>query len=118
MAWTVINHDEFDEEFDQLPEDVQDELLVVRLLLEEYGPRLKRPHVDTLNGSDHANMKEIRVTAAGGEWRFAFAFDPLRQAVILCGGDKSGVGQARFYKAMIKRADKRFGQWLKQAKET
>lgn len=117
MPWTVINHDDFDDEFDQLPEEVQDELLVVRLLLEEYGPELKRPHVDTLNGSDHANMKEIRFTAAGGVWRFAFAFDPRRQAVILCGDDKSGVGQKRFYKSLIKRADKRFGQWLEQTEE-
>lgn len=117
MPWAVINHDDFDEEHDELPEEVQDELLVVRLLLERFGPQLKRPHVDTLNGSDHANMKEIRVTAADGEWRFAFAFDPQRQAVILCGGDKSGVAQKRFYKSLIKKADKRFKEWLKHTEE-
>lgn len=117
MPWTVINHDDFDEEYDELPEAVQDELLVVRLLIEAHGPHLKRPHVDTLNNSDYANMKEIRVTAADGEWRFAFAFDPERQAVILCGGDKSGVSQKRFYKTLIAKADARFGQWLKQKKE-
>lgn len=118
MAWIVINHDDFDPEYDALPEDVQDELLVARLLLEAYGPKLGRPHVDTLSGAKHANMKELRFKAADGVWRFAFAFDPRRRAVVLCGGDKSGVGAKRFYKALIKKADDRFDDWLKQHKET
>ena len=75
----MINHDDFDAEYDALPEDVQDELTAHRLLLEQFGPQLGRPHVDTLNGSAHANMKEIRFKAADGVWRFAFAFDPDRQ---------------------------------------
>lgn len=117
MAWTVINHDDFDAEHDALPEDVQDELTAHRLLLEQFGPQLGRPHVDTLNGSDHANMKEIRFKAADGVWRFAFAFDPDRQAVVLCGGDKSGISEKRFYKALIKTADARFSDWLDRKKE-
>jgi len=64
MGWTVINHDDFDAEHDALPVDVQDELTAHRLLLEQFGPQLGRPHVDTLNGSAHANMKEIRFKAA------------------------------------------------------
>jgi hypothetical protein len=35
-------------------------------------------------------MKELRFDAEGGVWRFAFAFDPNREAIILVGGDKSG----------------------------
>jgi hypothetical protein len=46
--------------------------------------------VDTLNGSRHANMKELRFSAADGEWRVAFAFDPKRKAILLVAGDKSG----------------------------
>jgi hypothetical protein len=57
---------------------------------------LSRPRVDTLNGSRHANMKELRFNAANGVWRFAFAFDPNRQAIILCGGDKTGGSEKRF----------------------
>jgi hypothetical protein len=51
MSWTVSNHDAFDAEFDALPEAVQDELLAMIGLLATYGPRLGRPHADTLAGS-------------------------------------------------------------------
>ena len=44
-------------------------------LIEPFGPRLGRPHADTLKGSRHANMKELRFDAANGVWRFAYAFD-------------------------------------------
>ncbi len=118
MPWIVLNHDDFDPEYDALPEEVQDELLVLRILLETYGPKLGRPHADTLSGARHANMKELRVRAADGVWRFAFAFDPRRQAIILCGGDKSGVAARRFYKALIRKADDRFEDWLRRYKET
>jgi hypothetical protein len=43
-----------------------------------------------------------------GVWRFAFAFDPNRKAVVLIGGDKSGVSERRFYRQLIKKADDRF----------
>jgi hypothetical protein len=118
MPWTVANHDAFDPEFEALPEAVQDELLAITALLETYGPSLGRPHVDTLAGSAHANMKELRFNAADGVWRVAFAFDPQRQAVLLVAGDKSGVAQKRFYKGLIRKADKRFKDHLKSLKET
>jgi hypothetical protein len=118
MAWTVTNHDAFDAEFDALPEEVQDELLAATALLETYGPSLGRPHVDTLAGSKHANMKELRFSAADGVWRVAFAFDPQRQAILLVAGDKSGGSQRRFYKSLIQAADRRFADHLKSLKET
>jgi hypothetical protein len=42
----------------------------------------------------------------------AYAFDPERKAILLVGGDKVGVGQARFYRNMIRVADERFDQHL------
>ena len=69
MNWIVEFHQDFEPEFDCLPEEVQDELLAHTSLLETFGPSLGRPHVDTLNGSQHANMKELRFNAAGGIWR-------------------------------------------------
>ena len=59
-------------------------------------------------------MKELRFDAADGVWRVAFAFDPERQAVLLVGGDKSGVSQAKFYKALIRKADERYKRWLEE----
>lgn len=108
MKWEVDLHNEFVPEYDELHKNVQDELLAHIELLEQFGPQLGRPRVDTLNGSRHANMKELRFDAADGVWRFAFAFDPKRRAIILCGGDKSGGSEKRFYRQMIDKADDRF----------
>lgn len=69
MGWTVALHDEFDAEYAALDEPVQNELLAMLILLRTLGPQLGRPHADTLSGSRHANMKELRFTAAGGVWR-------------------------------------------------
>lgn len=116
MNWLVAFHPDFETEFDALLEEVQDELLAIASLLETFGPQLGRPHVDTLNGSQHANMKELRFNAAGGVWRVAFAFDPERCAILLVAGDKSGGSEQRFYKQLIKKADLRFNQHLAQLK--
>ena len=71
-----------------------------------------RPRVDTLKDSRHANRKELRFSAANGEWRVAFAFDPLRKALLLVAGDRSGVSERRFYKELIRKADSRFDDHL------
>jgi hypothetical protein len=47
---------------------VHDALLAVAKLLAKFGPQLGRPHVDTLNGSEYANMKELRFEALDGVW--------------------------------------------------
>lgn len=107
MPWSVDFHAKFVAEFDTLPESVQDELLAHVAVLEVFGPQLGRPRVDTLNGSRHKNLKELRFDVAGGVWRFAFAFDPKRTAVVLCGGDKSGGSGQRFYRQLIAKADER-----------
>ena len=108
--------DEFEPEFDVLHEDVQMEILALARLLQQFGPQLGRPRVDTLNGSRHANMKELRFSAADGEWRVAFAFDAKRNAILLVAGDKSGVGERRFYRELIRRADDRFDAHLARLK--
>ncbi len=110
-------HPKFKLEFDELPEQAQDELLARVVLLEECGPRLKRPHADTLGGSKHANMKELRFDADGGVWRVAYAFDTERKGILLVAGDKSGVAEKRFYKKLIRKADDRFDEHLAALKE-
>jgi hypothetical protein len=99
-------------EYDGLDEDVQDELLAIVEAIKKEGPHLGRPRVDTLNSSKHKNMKEIRFNAADGVWRFAFAFDPKRQAIVFCGSDKSGRSEKNFYKKLIAKADGRFDRHL------
>jgi hypothetical protein len=107
MTWDVLFHNEFESEFAALPDAVQDELLARLKLLEKIGPALGRPNADTLEGSSFPNMKELRFQL-NGVWRFIFAFDPARQAIVLAGGNKQGQNQARFYRNLIKMADARF----------
>jgi hypothetical protein len=89
--------DEFDAWFTDLDEAGQVEVMAKVQLLRLLGPRLGRPHADTLNGSKHSNMKELRADTRDQVLRIAFAFDPDRSALLLIGGNKSGVGQKRFY---------------------
>src|SRR6185312_12096829 len=109
-------HSHFDPEFRALPDEVKKELLAHALLLERFGPQLGRPRVDTLKGSGHANMKELRFDAADGVWRLAFAFDPKRKAILLVAGDKSGGGEKKFYRELIRKADERFDAHLARLK--
>jgi hypothetical protein len=92
---------------------VSDKLREALLTLSIIGPKLGRPLVDTLKGSRHANMKELRFSESKGVWRFAFAFDRNRSAVILVGAEKQGVSQQQFYKTFVRIADKRFDEWLR-----
>jgi hypothetical protein len=112
VKWAVEMADEFKPEFDALHEDVRTEVLALSLVIQEFGPQLGRPRVDTLKGSRHAHMKELRFSAAGGEWRVAFAFDPRRRAILLVAGDKSGGSERRFYRELIRKADDRFDAHL------
>jgi hypothetical protein len=114
VTWIVRFAPEFEPEFARLGEAVRLELLAQAKLLEHFGPQLGRPRVDTLNGSKHANMKELRFDADDGVWRVAFAFDPKRQALLLVAGDKSGGSSARFYKSLIAKSDRRFDAHLER----
>ena len=116
MSWSILFHDDFAVEFTALAESLQDELLAHALLLRDFGPSLGRPTVDTLNGSKHTNMKEVRFAWVGEVWRVAFAFDPERKAILLVGGDKGGADQRRFYKRLIAVADERFDGHLSTLK--
>ena len=116
VSWVVEIGDEFGSEFNVLHEDVRTEILALSRLLQQFGPQAGRPRVDTLNGSRHANMKELRFSAANGEWRVAFAFDTKRKAILLVAGDKSGASEKRFYRELIQKADDRFDAHLARLK--
>ncbi|WP_328338443.1 type II toxin-antitoxin system RelE/ParE family toxin [Pseudomonas guariconensis] len=104
-------------DFEAFEESVQDRLLGHLRLLQVEGPSLGRPYVDTLKGSSHPNMKELRFTVRNGVWRVAFAFDPTRQAVILVAGEKSNVREHRFYQRLIRLADDRLDNHLSKGEE-
>ena len=111
--WTVTTTTAFDQWFEaDLSDEEREELTAVVNLLKLFGPMLKRPHADTLKGSKYPNMKELRAKTSRSELRVAFAFDTERKAVLLVGGNKSGVGQKAFYAQLIDRADRLFAAHL------
>ena len=105
--WAVLTVERFDEWFLSLDELEQVSVLTLVKLLEVKGPNLGRPHADTLEGTRRVkNLKELRIQHQGKPYRVFFAFDPERQAVLLCGGDKTG--KKRFYETMIPIAEQEF----------
>ena len=115
MKWNIMFDPEFRIWFYQQEKGLQDEAFAVLCILEEFGPKLGRPRVDTLEGSDFQNMKELRIQYKGEPWRILFAFDPKRQAILLVGGNKTG--NNRWYKENIPIADKRYKKYLETLKE-
>lgn len=116
--WEVETTDMFDEWFHHQKQDLKEDVLAALHILSEYGPQLGRPWVDTVKASQYTNMKELRIQHAGDPIRAFFAFDPGRQAITLCAGNKTGAGDKRFYKRMINIADAEFSKYLasKEAK--
>lgn len=95
-----------------LDQNTYQQVIAALELLAERGPLLGRPLVDTITGSRHSNMKELRPGSAGrSELRVLFAFDPHRVAVLLVGGDKAGRWK-QWYAENIPIADDRFDQHL------
>jgi len=108
--WEVEYTDEFGSWWDSLDEDEQESIAASIELLRQLGPHLPRPHADTLTGSRHTNMKELRTQHRGRQLRTFFAFDPRRYAILLIGGDKTG--DERFYERMIPLADRLYDEYL------
>lgn len=95
--------------FDALGVADQERVAAAVEVLAELGPGLGRPFVDTLRGSRHRNMKELR--PRGGHLRVLFVFDPRRTAVLLVGGDKSDRWE-RWYEDALARADDLYDRHL------
>jgi len=115
MAWEVEFTDEFEEWWATLTDDEQTDVSASVALLEIHGPQLPRPHADTVKGSKHSNMKELRTQSGGKPLRTFFAFDPRRTAILLIGGDKTG--EKRFYERMVPIADQLFDDYLEEIRK-
>jgi hypothetical protein len=114
MAWEVEYTDEFGVWQEGLGRDEQYSVVAAVDLLEESGPRLGRPLVDTIKGSRHPSMKELR--PVGGNVRVLFAFDPRRMAILLIGGDKTN-RWTTWYEKMIPTADRLYDEHPRTPKE-
>lgn len=108
MSWDAARTPEFDEWWEGLTDSEQRRVVASVEALEELGPTAGRPLVDSVHGSRYSNMKELRV---GKTIRVFFAFDPHQVAILLIGGDKAGKTK-RFYRQMIRKADRIYQEHL------
>jgi hypothetical protein len=106
VEWEVLFDEECRTWFDSLEETLQDAILACVAVLQQRGPNLGRPRVDSIKDSKHSNMKELRIQQRGVPWRILFAFDSRRRAVLLVGGNKGE--DKRWYERNIPIADERF----------
>ena len=114
MSWNVENTDEFGEWFVRLDEADQDSIDFTVDLLIAQGPNLRFPHSSGIANSRHSHMRELRIQSEGRPLRVFYAFDPIRSAILLVGGDKTGDG--RFYERLIPIADDLYDVHLQELK--
>lgn len=107
--WTVEYTDEFEQWWLALAEKVQDDIDNVVSLLEEHGPMLGWPYSSDIKGSKIA-MRELRIQSGGHPIRILYAFDPVRTALLLLGGDKKG--NNRWYDETVPQAERIFKEHL------
>ncbi len=110
MVEVVVTGD-FVDWYDAL--DAQDVAAVVRVvtLLEGQGIALGFPYSSAIEGSKIA-LRELRAQSQGHPIRILYAFDPIRRAVLLLGGDKTG--DARWYETNVPRAERIWREYLEE----
>ena len=84
---------------------------VVRILMET-GVALSFPLSSSIETSAYGQMRELRIQHEGRPYRVLYAFDPLRQAVLLIGGDKTG--QNRWYEIFVPVADRIYSEYVEE----
>jgi len=113
----VVDVELIEDWLDQTDPDTFDQVVAAIRLLADHGPGLGRPLVDSIVGSRHKNMKELRPGSSGrSEVRILFAFDPRRRAIMLLAGDKHRAWQ-KWYRKNIPIADDRYDEHLARLRD-
>lgn len=117
MPWEVEYTDQFEAWWRGLTEEEQEAIWATVVELADRGPGLGRPLVDTIAGSSLPNLKELRPPSTGGRrLRILFAFNPLRTAILLLGGDKTG-RWAEWYREAIPEAERLHAEHLEELRK-
>jgi hypothetical protein len=111
MTTEIVVTDEFAEWYEGL--SLEEQLSVRRYvtMLEVAVATLPFPYSSGIQTSRFAAMRELREQHAGRPYRVLYAFDPVRNAVLLVGGEKTG--DNRWCEAAIKLADKLWDEYLR-----
>ena len=115
MEWEVEFTDEFGGWWGTLTEQQQDDVAHGVGLLAELGPALDFPYSSKVKGSRHSHMRELRTQSGGRPLRTLYAFDPLRTAILLLGGDKTG--DDRWYEKFVPVADRLYDEHLNELRK-
>ena len=119
MKVEILVTDDYEQWFLNLSEGEQVAILTIVEVLEQLGPKLKRPYSGTINTSREPqtnikNLKALRIQYSDKPYRVFYIFTPDRKCILLCGGRKDGASDKRFYSQMIKRAQFLVNQYLIQ----
>jgi hypothetical protein len=114
MAWEIEATDQFKEWYDGLDAADDDAVSEAIGMLEQDGPALGRPLVDTLTGSRLANLKELRPKRS--DIRILFVFDPRRAAILLLGGSKTNDWRG-WYVRNIPIAERLYAEYLEELRK-
>jgi hypothetical protein len=113
MVYEVEFTDEFRDWYeDSLSASEQEDVARVVEMLERAGPMLPFPYSSGIQGSKFAHMRELRIQHEGRPYRVLYAFDPLRSALLLLGGEKTG--DDRWYDRIVPKADALYERHLRQ----
>lgn len=115
MDWEVEYTDEFEAWWNTLSEEEQEDVSAKVIVLQRYGPALRRPHSGVIASSRHPNLKELVIQHAGRPYRVLYAFDPRRCAILLIGGDKTGDNS--WYEDFVPMADRIYDEHLAALKK-
>src|ERR1700733_9918497 len=115
MAYEVEVSDEFKTWYEDLPEPEQNSVERVVLMLMEAGPALGYPQSTGIKDSNFGHMRELRIQHEGRPYRVLYAFDPIRVALLLIGGDKTG--NNRWYEMFVPKADAIYSAHLQELKK-
>ena len=115
VAWDVEFTDEFRDWWNALSEEQQDDVAHSVRHLIEFGPALGFPHSSKVGSSRYPQMRELRTQSGGRPLRTLYAFNPLRSAILLIGGEKTG--DDRWYEKFVPIADRLFERHLLELKK-
>lgn len=113
--WDVEYTDEFEHWWNELDLDEQDSVAFVVELLVNDGPMLPWPYSSAITTAKRYDLRELRIQHRGCPYRVLYAFDPRRSAVLILGGDKTG--NDRWYDEYVPKAEKVFGDYLRQLRK-
>src|SRR6185503_11671482 len=113
--WEVEYTDQFEEWWSSLNLEEQESVATAVILLQDRGPHLPFPYSSGIQGSKHGHMRELRIQHRGRPLRVLYAFDPRRVALLLIGGEKTGIES--WYESFVPIADRIYDQHLSELRK-